>query len=94
MVGLAVIGMSSIYLITKNAEVVLGFSFGASSLALLAKAGGGIYTKTADIALTWSARSKSVSPKTIPATRLWWRTTWATTWVMWPVWARTSSIVM
>jgi len=29
---------------------VLGFSFGASTLALLAKAGGGIYTKTADIA--------------------------------------------
>lgn len=50
MVGLAVIGMSLIFLITKNAEVVLGFSFGASALALLAKAGGGIYTKTTDIA--------------------------------------------
>ncbi len=50
MVGLAVIGMSTIYLLTQDAEVVLGFSFGASSLALLAKAGGGIYTKTADIA--------------------------------------------
>ena len=50
MVGLAVIGMCSIYLVTRNAEIVLGFSFGASSLALLAKAGGGIYTKTADIA--------------------------------------------
>jgi K(+)-stimulated pyrophosphate-energized sodium pump len=50
MVGLAVIGMSVIFLLTKNAEVVLGFSFGASALALLAKAGGGIYTKTADIA--------------------------------------------
>lgn len=50
MVGLAVLGMSVIYLITGNAETVLGFSFGASTLALLAKAGGGIYTKTADIA--------------------------------------------
>jgi K(+)-stimulated pyrophosphate-energized sodium pump len=50
MVGLAVIGMSSIFLITGNPEIVLGFSFGASTLALLAKAGGGIYTKTADIA--------------------------------------------
>ncbi len=50
MVGLAVIGMSVIFMLTKNAEVVLGFSFGASALALLAKAGGGIYTKTADIA--------------------------------------------
>ena len=50
MVGLAVIGMSVIFLITGEAEAVLGFSFGASTLALLAKAGGGIYTKTADIA--------------------------------------------
>ena len=50
MVGMAVIGMSVIFLITGNPEVVLGFSFGASTLALLAKAGGGIYTKTADIA--------------------------------------------
>jgi K(+)-stimulated pyrophosphate-energized sodium pump len=50
MVGLAVAGMSAIYLLTGDPEVVLGFSFGASALALLAKAGGGIYTKAADIA--------------------------------------------
>ncbi|RLC67518.1 MAG: sodium-translocating pyrophosphatase [Chloroflexi bacterium] len=50
MVGLAVVGMSAIYLLTGDPEIVLGFSFGASALALLAKAGGGIYTKTADIA--------------------------------------------
>ena len=50
MVGLAVVGMSLIYLVTNSAQAVLGFSFGASTLALLAKAGGGIYTKTADIA--------------------------------------------
>ncbi len=50
MVGLAIIGMSIIYLMTGDPEIILGFSFGASALALLAKAGGGIYTKTADIA--------------------------------------------
>jgi len=50
MVGLAIVGMSAIYLLTQDPEIVLGFSFGASALALLAKAGGGIYTKTADIA--------------------------------------------
>ena len=48
-VGLAVLGMSVIYMITQDPQIVLGFSFGASALALLAKAGGGIYTKTADI---------------------------------------------
>jgi K(+)-stimulated pyrophosphate-energized sodium pump len=48
-VGLAVLGMSVVYILSGDPEIVLGFSFGASSLALLAKAGGGIYTKTADI---------------------------------------------
>jgi K(+)-stimulated pyrophosphate-energized sodium pump len=48
-VGLAALGMSVLYLIFEDPQIVLGFSFGASSLALLAKAGGGIYTKTADI---------------------------------------------
>ncbi len=50
MVGVAVFGMSLLYLIWHDVEIILGFSFGASLLALLAKAGGGIYTKTADIA--------------------------------------------
>jgi K(+)-stimulated pyrophosphate-energized sodium pump len=50
MVGSAVIGISVIYLFTRDPEVVLGFSLGASAMALLAKAGGGIFTKTADIA--------------------------------------------
>jgi K(+)-stimulated pyrophosphate-energized sodium pump len=50
MVGLALIGMSLVFLISNEPQMVLGFSFGASTLALLAKAGGGIFTKTADIA--------------------------------------------
>jgi len=48
-VGLALIGMTVLIMIFGDPEVVLGFSFGASLMALLAKAGGGIYTKTADI---------------------------------------------
>jgi K(+)-stimulated pyrophosphate-energized sodium pump len=50
MVGLATLGMSLIYLLGGDTEILLGFSFGASATALLAKAGGGIYTKAADIA--------------------------------------------
>ncbi|HIE13805.1 TPA: sodium-translocating pyrophosphatase [Candidatus Bathyarchaeota archaeon] len=48
-VGLAVLGISIVFGLTMDPEVVLGFSFGASAMALFAKAGGGIYTKTADI---------------------------------------------
>jgi K(+)-stimulated pyrophosphate-energized sodium pump len=48
-VGLALLGISAIYYLTRDPGVVLGFSFGASAMALFAKAGGGIYTKTADV---------------------------------------------
>lgn len=48
-VGLGLLGVSIVYLLTGDPHFVLGYSFGASSLALFAKAGGGIYTKTADI---------------------------------------------
>jgi len=48
-VGLALIGISGLYYLFNDPEIVLFFSLGASSMALFAKAGGGIYTKTADI---------------------------------------------
>jgi len=48
-VGSSLFGVSLIYLLTRDTTALLGFSFGASSLALFAKAGGGIFTKTADV---------------------------------------------
>ncbi|MDR1801700.1 MAG: sodium-translocating pyrophosphatase [Lachnospiraceae bacterium] len=47
--GFGVFGISVIYLITKNTGVLFGFSLGASSIALFARVGGGIYTKAADV---------------------------------------------
>lgn len=47
--GLGVLGVSVIYLITGNVDVLSGFSLGASSIALFARVGGGIYTKAADV---------------------------------------------
>lgn len=49
-VGSSLLGTALLYLLSKDPDIVLAFSFGASSLALFAKAGGGIFTKTADIA--------------------------------------------
>ena len=49
-VGAALGGVWLLYFIFGDPLVILGFSFGASSIALFAKAGGGIYTKTADVA--------------------------------------------
>jgi K(+)-stimulated pyrophosphate-energized sodium pump len=57
-VGLGVLGLSVLFIIfsqlegwdiNKNLTVVTGFSFGASSIALFARVGGGIYTKAADV---------------------------------------------
>ena len=48
-VGASLFGSALLLLITNDHNAVLGFSFGASTLALFAKAGGGIFTKTADI---------------------------------------------
>ncbi|MHA1521933.1 MAG: sodium-translocating pyrophosphatase [Promethearchaeota archaeon] len=48
--GAALIGVWALYFFTGDPQFILGFSFGASSIALFAKAGGGIFTKTADVA--------------------------------------------
>ena len=48
-VGLGLLGCSLIYVITGNVDVLSGFSLGASSIALFARVGGGIYTKAADV---------------------------------------------
>jgi len=51
-VGVGLLGISIVYWLTGmggTLPAVLAYSFGASSLSLFAKAGGGIFTKTADI---------------------------------------------
>ena len=57
-VGLATLGLGVLYLVftnvlgwelTRTVNVITGFSMGASSIALFARVGGGIYTKAADV---------------------------------------------
>ena len=48
-VGLGLLGASVLFIITKSTNVLFGFSLGASSIALFARVGGGIYTKAADV---------------------------------------------
>ena len=48
--GLGMLGLGAFYLLfNQNVEHITGFSLGASSIALFARVGGGIYTKAADV---------------------------------------------
>ena len=47
--GFGIFGVGIFYLVTKDVGVLSGFSLGASSIALFARVGGGIYTKAADV---------------------------------------------
>jgi K(+)-stimulated pyrophosphate-energized sodium pump len=48
-VGIGLLGVTILYLVFKDISVVAGFGFGASSIALFARVGGGIFTKAADV---------------------------------------------
>ncbi len=65
-VGACVLGVAVVYLLTGNTQTVLCFSLGASSLALFAKVGGGIFTKTADIAADLTGKVELGIPEDDP----------------------------
>jgi len=48
-VSLGLLGISIFYIIFNDPNILFGFGFGASSIALFARVGGGIYTKSADV---------------------------------------------
>ena len=48
-VGIGIVGVSVLWIVFENPNVIAGFGFGASSIALFARVGGGIYTKAADV---------------------------------------------
>ncbi len=48
-VGIGLLGITSLWVVFQDATIVAGFAFGASSIALFARVGGGIYTKAADV---------------------------------------------
>ncbi|RMF06193.1 sodium-translocating pyrophosphatase [Candidatus Woesearchaeota archaeon] len=48
-VGLGLLGVTVLYYVFRDPNIIYGFGFGASSIALFARVGGGIYTKAADV---------------------------------------------
>ena len=67
--GFGVLGVSIIYIITENVDVLSGFSLGASSIALFARVGGGIYTKAADVGADLVGKVEAGIPEDDPRNR-------------------------
>lgn len=65
-VGFSLLGVAAVLFIVGDATILLGFSFGASSLALFAKAGGGIFTKTADVSADLTGKVELGIPEDDP----------------------------
>ena len=65
-VGCSLLGVAAVLLFTGDSTILLGFSFGASSLALFAKAGGGIFTKTADVSADLTGKVELGIPEDDP----------------------------
>lgn len=65
-VGLGLSGLGAFWMIFKDASVITGFSLGASSIALFARVGGGIYTKAADVGADLVGKVESGIPEDDP----------------------------
>ncbi|GAI05456.1 unnamed protein product, partial [marine sediment metagenome] len=47
--GFGLLGLGGLYYLIRDPEIINGFALGASSIALFARVGGGIFTKAADV---------------------------------------------
>lgn len=65
-VGIGILGAVILWFIFQDASVVAGFSFGASSIALFARVGGGIYTKAADVGADLAGKVEAGIPEDDP----------------------------
>ncbi len=77
-VGLGLMGVAGYYAVLQSMgmsqehtiHALIGLAFGGSLVSIFARLGGGIFTKGADVAPTWSARLRLASPKMTRAIRL------------------------
>jgi len=64
--ALGVLGVSTWFLVTKDTSIITGFALGASSIALFARVGGGIFTKAADMGADLVGKIEAQIPEDDP----------------------------
>ena len=91
--GLGLLGGTLILLVFGELayEILIGYGFGGSLLALFMRVGGGIYTKAADVGADLVGKVEQTSPRTTRATPRPSPTTSATTSATAPAWRPTCS---
>ncbi len=65
-VGLGLLGVTAMFAIFRETSIIFSFGFGASSIALFARVGGGIYTKAADVGADLVGKVESKIPEDDP----------------------------
>ena len=65
-VGIGILGAAVLWIIYEDPSIVAGFSFGASSIALFARVGGGIFTKAADVGADLAGKIEAGIPEDDP----------------------------